>query len=239
MQIQYVTFTGADDKTNIERMIGLSQKFPKIEWAILFSQSKAGVPRYPSWDWVQKLMNTIQGSHVHVNLSAHLCGKWVEDVMKGNFTFINDPMVSKMFGRFQLNMGKDRLQLAVKSETFMSGVKKCPKPVIFGGNYSHIKVDAEFFKTSGLLPLFDASGGRGVLTKDWPKPFEGCFCGYAGGLGPANIVEQLDNIKAAAGDSNIWIDMESRLRNDQDEFDLGYCQKVVESVTEWLNKSDG
>jgi phosphoribosylanthranilate isomerase len=59
----------------------------------------------------------------------------------------------------------------------------------------------------------------------WPK-HPGRPVGYAGGLGP-------DNVEAAVGvigaESTYWIDMESRIRED-DRFSLNLVEKVCVAV---------
>ena len=44
---EFITFTGADDHTDVRDMVALSKLYP-IEWGILFSISRQGTdPRYP------------------------------------------------------------------------------------------------------------------------------------------------------------------------------------------------
>jgi len=84
-----------------------------------------------------------------------------------------------------------------------------------------------------ISPLFDSSGGRGVLS-EWPKipnhNFGPLWCGYAGGLGPNNIVDELFKIEEAVGDAEIWIDMESKIRNSNNELDFDLCEKVLKAI---------
>jgi hypothetical protein len=68
-----------------------------------------------------------------------------------------------------------------------------------------------------------------VLAKEWPKPLEDVLCGYAGGLGPDNIEAQLELISKAVGNREIWVDMETHVRsNDDQRFDLDKVEKVLE-----------
>jgi hypothetical protein len=247
MKLKYVTLTGADNTTSPEKLVELSLKYPFVEWAILFSKSKAGHVRYPTEAWVDEMIS-ITADQTDMNFSAHLCGKWVEDVIAGQLTFLQKKEYNLRFNRLQLNMGKERLQSAIKNKTFIDTVMGADKQVILGGNYNHITVSGAFFDHTGLYPLFDASGGRGVEAKEWPKPLtytdydpsdsskdtqKTLFCGYAGGLGPDNVVAELDRIKAVAGDATIWIDMESRLRTvegGKDIFDLEKCERVLQAA---------
>ena len=240
MKLKYVTLTGADDKTSASRMAALSAKYPYVEWAILFSQAKSGVPRYPSNDWIQKSLPILGGC----NLSAHLCGKWVADVMDGRFTFMDedDGLLSDNFRRFQLNLAGQKLKdvLLWKTKLWDCDLHSHTNQIILGGPYQKtglaLPVDSYFLYE--VVPLFDSSGGRGIMTDTWPAVpvSEGTplFCGYAGGLGPDNLEEQLKKIEDVVGDNTIWIDMESRIRNEQDEFDLALCEKVLEIAKAWV-----
>ena len=238
MQIKFVTLTGADDRTDVAKMVELSKKYPFVEWAILFSQSKGGTSRYPGIDWVEESIPKL----AETNLSAHLCGKWVEDATnRGRITFLYADF-AEHFGRLQLNMSADKLQSVLK---FQTNFWNCSldRPIILGGPYQKynigIPVDKFLNQPHGVFPLFDCSGGRGILAKEWPAPFmtetgRPMLCGYAGGLGPDNIEEQLNKIEDAVGNAEIWIDMEGNLRNKKDEFDLDRCERVLEIAKRWV-----
>ncbi len=243
MKIKYVTLTGADDSISTLELVELSRRFPYVEWAILFSQSKSGVPRYPSLHWVDNLCEVADSN---MNLSAHLCGKWVDDVFKFGFTFLNDDDYRKTFKRIQLNMGRDRLSDALKSENLREAVNSIDQPVIFGGDYSVVAASPLFFIVNNCHVLFDSSGGKGIKSASWPTPYsyQGLhkLCGYAGGLGPDNVEEELEKIaeivdKEAGSDFSIWIDMETKIRSktkSSDVFDLNKCVEVLEKVYKWV-----
>jgi len=83
--------------------------------------------------------------------------------------------------------------------------------------------------------LFDGSGGAGKLPEGgWPSPHEIPFpMGFAGGLGPDNVLDQLGKIHAACEDKRYetWIDMEGRMRSDDGtQLDLSKVRKVLELV---------
>lgn len=262
MKIKYVTLTGADNNTDIDGLMSLSKKYPYVEWGILFSQSKSGVPRYPDDEWVDQLgeaaIKAICEDGATVNLSAHLCGKWVSDAFKGRITFLNREMMDETFDRIQLNCYKEKLKQAYENDLFWEAIDLAEKPVLLGGNYtSDIRemVDGTFLLHRGIYPLFDASGGHGKLPQKWPAPFKAesqeygkpgadIFCGYAGGLGPENVVEEIKLIEEQLGDegisadgmtvdSTIWIDMETKLRS-EDLFDLQKCEAVLKAVEPWV-----
>jgi hypothetical protein len=51
--------------------------------------------------------------------------------------------------------------------------------------------------------------------------------GYAGGLGPETVAKVLPQLTQA---TPFWIDMESKIRNGDDRFDVGLCRRVCEAV---------
>jgi phosphoribosylanthranilate isomerase len=93
--------------------------------------------------------------------------------------------------------------------------------------------------------LFDASKGKGLLASSWSEPYlhhhGAFFCGYAGGLGPQNMAQQLPLIHQAAsahGSSPYWTDMESGLRTDH-QFDLIKAERVLKISADFIAQQIG
>lgn len=235
MKIKYVTLTGADNRTDISEMKRISEDFEYVEWAILFSQSKVGTSRYPTYEWIDKLANYLSSNF---RLSAHLCGIWAKDACKGNLSFLYDEDIADMFSRIQINLSVDDLRKSLQSENNFFDCA-LDRPTILGGSYkkANCEMPIDLFTLNNVYPLFDCSGGRGILPDEWPKiPLneqnKNMFCGYAGGLGPDNLKEELSKIESVVGDAEIWIDMETKLR-DNEVFDLNKCIKVLEIAERW------
>jgi len=201
----FITFTGADDKTDIGGMLDLSRHYP-IEWGILFSPKRQGEdPRYPGEDTVRRIVSAA------VPVAAHLCGRHSGDVMKGNVPLLSQPL--EMFGRIQVNSRKPR------AERIAVFQRKMGIPCI-----AQARGEA-FPEERNINWLFDTSGGRGEAPFVWPA-YPGRMVGYAGGLGPETVLGALEAIDAQG---SYWIDMESGVRTD-DWFDLDLCEKVCRSV---------
>jgi hypothetical protein len=81
--------------------------------------------------------------------------------------------------------------------------------------------------------LFDDSMGLGVSTTNWPSPPSNAALrfGYAGGLSPANLTEQLARMGRTAPGRTVWVDMESSLRSvHKDDSDVFDCNKAMACV---------
>jgi phosphoribosylanthranilate isomerase len=162
-----------------------------------------------------------------MNLSAHLCGKLVDIAISGEIN------VHEKFQRIQLNLTNDKLKKAMASAALSELLLKMKQSVIFGGKHDFCP-----YWDKESHPLFDASGGNGLSPIEWPSPFETksgytLLNGYAGGLGPENVDAELHKLAKINEKSEIWIDMESKLRTDG-KFDLEKCKQVLKSVKAWM-----
>ena len=74
-----VTFTGVDDRTNVNDLVDLTKRFPFVEFGVLISKgytNKGVVNRYPNTTIFKKLKNN------GLNLSCHLCGSVARNIIK-------------------------------------------------------------------------------------------------------------------------------------------------------------
>ena len=273
MKLDRVTITGADNSIAAADLAALSNDFPFVEWGILCSKTQMGGTRFPDRKWLDQLEKVYLYT-AGMNLSCHLCGRWVRDFLKeGDHKFTNEigSTLFHAFQRVQLNFHGQPHQLDL--EKFCNGIDllekygptRQPKQWIFQFD----RVNDDFLKSVldrkiDGVPLFDTSGGIGQLPDSWPLPIGrkkavggdengpdcenpgdpplcvGChptcasyveplYCGYAGGLGPDSLEEQLPKIAEAASEARIWIDMETRVRSDDDQqFDLKKVRRCLE-----------
>lgn len=230
MRLDRVTITGADDSVEPESLLYLSRKFPFVEWGILLARSHEGMPRFPSLPWLWKLMEI---EELRPKLSGHLCGPWVRELCAGDPTFTKErPTIAHGFSRIQLNfhsrthlINKDKFVNALKS---WSRDDHCRYIFQFDGvNDDLINVALE--ERVEAVPLFDTSGGEGIEPPSWPKSVAE-YCGYAGGLHPDRIQSQLSTIAIVAGDSRIWIDVETHVRSEGAKyFDLSKVERFLDN----------
>lgn len=205
---RFITFTGVDDKTDINEMTRLTAEYP-IEWGVLFSVSRQGVdPRYPCYRRLEALTRR------PFILAAHLCGAYADAV---NVDIDVDlPVSLRDFTRVQINH-------AVPNPSMINSFARRHgfSPMQFVAQCR----DDCFPENDGISWLNDASGGRGLSPTKWPE-YPGRLVGYAGGLGPHNVRQEIEAIDA---DGPYWIDMESGVRTNN-VFDLAKCRAVCEEV---------
>jgi hypothetical protein len=203
----FITFTGVDDWTSITEMASLSDQYP-VEWGVLLSATRQGKdPRYPGGDTQSKLLWS------NLRLSAHLCGSYARSIVEtGSIDDMHIPVDLGYFRRIQINHSHPIPKMINK---FHLG----------WGPRCIAQCREEFPKDTSIDWLFDQSGGRGLEPATFP-PYPGRLVGYAGGIGPSNVLDVIDSI-AATGP--YWLDMESHVRIN-DRFSVALCRQVCEFV---------
>lgn len=230
------TVTGADDSVRADDLLSIAERYPFVEYGILLSNKAKGVhcsPRFPSVRWINVTLPKL--SERGVKLSGHICGRWVRDILQGDWSIIRElPEQWYRFGRFQINTYAQHFGFRpnLNWPLYPGG-----REIIWqmDGVNEYLLTDslARAYKTSGL---WDLSHGTGVLPDSWPKS-AGIYCmymGYAGGLGPENVADQLREIENVAGDT-AWIDAETKLRSDNDMvFDFRKVEAFLEAASPWV-----
>jgi len=231
--IKIVTITGADDSVDQSKLFELAELFPFVEFAILIRKD-SNTLRYPSFSWIKKLSEMYESNKI--NLSVHLCGSWVRDICKGNWSILENKEfmeIFQIFQRIQLNFSPyvRNIDRDVFIDSIISKKELENKQIIF--QLKNIN-DELFVKAKennlNVVPLFDISGGNGLLPESWP--FSDEFCGYAGGLNPDNVENQINEIMKVSSD--IWIDVESGIRTDN-IFDLEKVKMFLQRSSPYVN----
>ncbi len=253
-----VSITGADFYVNNLHMGLLTERhYPFVEWGILLAKTRQGKEnRYPPVDWIEDLFHFRKGGNPlsKIRLAGHLCGTWARDFASDGTMFMDDhPDWLGEFERIQLNLSHVVSEINVNLLSL--AVSRHPTIEFI------IQINETIPLWFDMLPsncsfLFDHSGGRGLLPSggwqsqpaprmnliSYPRGMERMArhatpprsnCGYAGGLTPDNLAEQLPLISFACGGAPIWIDAESGLRTD-DVFDLDKATKFLDAAKPYV-----
>jgi len=240
--ITKVTITGADDSIDPIELLKISDRFPFVEWGILISAKKHPT-RFPSTEWLDNLGFEFydcfpqQGYH----FSLHVCGRWVRDFLAtGSDDFIKHlgQDCFDIFERIQLNTHGERHEF---SSRFLDRIyENSDRQFIFQQD----RVNKEILdlvtaaELTNIAALFDLSHGAGLLPAEWPDLIPNIKCGYAGGLSPENLAQQIVMIEQKAGDKEIWIDMESHVRSNMDKvFDLQKVERCLQIAEPFIKPS--
>lgn len=252
MKLDRVTLTGADDSVSVDDILKISREFPFVEWGILVHKAtncghaSDWSPRYPSLNWINELQVK---TDTNVMLSLHVCGSWIRELLVGQ-NCIPASLLSG-FQRIQLNFHAERTTCLPSVFYMALEPISRDRQIIFqidgnGGN-EHMEALWDWCDHSNgyidSVALFDVSCGAGVVPEEWPMPKfmlndqDYDYHGYAGGLGPDNVLDELKRIEQAAGDCRIWIDMETKIRSNFDsQFDLNKCRMVLMQIAPLISR---
>jgi hypothetical protein len=228
-----VSLTGADDEVSPDALFALQQRFPAVEWALLYFPEKEGQPRNPTAAWRSQFLDVCAGAHT----ALHLCGT---QVFRGILSGVIPEEFSR-YGRLQLNINARRQEftdlevLAVYTALLEAGHR-----LILQSHEATEQLIVEFLQglrasqyIERIDVLFDASRGKGQQPEAWPVGHQFpavTRCGYAGGLAPDNVAKNLTKIQEdRAQFGPYWLDMESGVRTDN-LFDLHKVEQVLQSV---------
>ncbi|MCS4089033.1 hypothetical protein [Rhizobium sp. BK176] len=228
--INLCTLTGVDVRTDLGRVIEMAAAYPFLEFGILLSRTPEDKdPRYPQFRQIADMVERLSG---RAKLALHVCGRavgeFVKEPAKGAVYAGQDihDLVAAGIGRVQLNFNFERFGLSV--EEIDKAVRRTSAKVITQHFPANAPVSLGVTAPNHQV-LYDASGGRGVAAAGYDRPFAGKYTGYAGGLGPGNVLSAVAAIQSVIGDDTVWIDMESRIRTDG-YLDLDKCGNVAASI---------
>lgn len=202
-----ITLTGADTQTPIDRLIRLADLGAEI--GVLYTFSPDGRHRYPPLSWIYDAAQALSG-----RAALHICGSRARAAfMRGELY-----LLLKWVARVQVN---GRLTPA-ELQTICDGN---PDKTIITQHTDYNACLLGLSLTNHAL-LVDASGGRAKLPDSWNRPKTDKAVGFAGGLGPSTLRKELPKIAAVASGAS-WVDMEGRLRNADDWFDVSRAMDVL------------
>ena len=241
-----VTVTGADFSVKPSELAEVAAACPWVEFGILWNGSPHPSPRVPPMDWMLELLADAQPKH-NLKLSLHLCGQGCRDFLDGVFLSRPEPLGSR-WKRCQINthgvphtFDPRRLRETVRKITsngqqVIFQYDKVNTDILLSCVGHHVYDDYENGDFS-IASLFDLSHGGGVLPEKWEHPLlkTKIPCGFAGGLSPENVAQQIEKILEAAGDVPFWIDAETGLRTDDlRQFDLAKVVRFLEAAKPYV-----
>lgn len=227
MKITKATITGADNKVEVKTLLDLNERFPFVEWGVLFA-SKLGRERYPDEGWKQTATKTLD------NLSAHLCGKWSRGVLeRKDFDIISQ--LSPSYKRVQLNYNF-KYSKGWNLEALLGyAMIHNERSIILQYNKSNSFILDRYknHMPKNVQLLYDTSGGRGTEIKSIEPPLGISHTGYAGGLNTTNIEQICELITDQKNNSECWIDLESGVRT-EDQFDFNKVLHILRKVEKFI-----
>lgn len=191
-----ITFTGVDNRTDIRCLPA------GAEYAFLYSKRTGGENRYPCRSAIANKLSLLRSTAT----ALHVCGRGAKEQLL-QYRIAD---MTHLVQRIQVNGEVTPHELMDICDLY-SGHE------IITQHVPH-REELLMVDRPNHSIVVDGSGGRGITPETWLRPDTNKRVGFAGGIGPDNILQQLQKITQVARDDD-WIDMETKLRNADDWFD--------------------
>lgn len=236
-----ITITGVDHP-------GIVDHLPSgVEYGVLWTMSdKRGHGRYPSLTDLGHTVDLLR-QRKDVGIALHVCGSGARRLLKNakvkhDRQHIDEVGFMDRFDRIQVNgvLSEDELRFLC--------LLYPDHEIIIQFNEHNQDLNNMRYYCDNVRFLLDDSGGRGETPENWGdilREFHLNSCGFAGGLGPHNLEKELPRIRSVIFDREMnfyksWIDMESKVRNQDDRLSVDKVKEVVRifsSTVDWSNWS--
>lgn len=234
--LKKVSISGADNNVDFYRLIDLTKRYPFVEWGLLYMPDKEGISRYPTPVWrdtfLLNLSRELKGHPIaRQHTAVHLCGNYAHwQLLAGSL-----PAEIRRYGRVQLNANARETYFSPEQirEIYKAALKQFDQVILQSheGTQDLIEVflneiEQKDFKRVHVLN--DQSRGMGIVPDSWYSPYRrfAVFEGFAGGLNPDNLADNLIKLNELGVD--YWIDMETGVRTDN-KFDLDKVEKILQT----------
>lgn len=257
-KVTQVFLNGVDEATDLGRLYTITKKHPYVVWGVLISQNRSSKPeeqRYPSLECIQEIKAFIKETGLKNNFGIHICGsELVNDLFVSAFDVDKTSLQEKYFDYFkyiQINFN------ASKNLLFVDAIKRLNElsdsysrdtaPYIvtqFNDNNKELRSHLTYVMPTRKefnyhRELIDFSGGEGISDpiETLISRYRYCYTkdfGVAGGIGEHNIISTIKDIEAhkppmdTLPPINVWVDMESKIRNNRGWLDLDTCERVLD-----------
>ncbi len=242
MRLVTITCSGANEHTEIEALVSMIRSFRNAELGIQVSNLKGAFATARYW-WLRALYLYLLQNRISIPVALHINSGWVEDFCQGkvapeleNFLFLFGANKRPFIKRVQLNFKIGREKTPDLKILYRSIARFPYQRFIFSYNESNANFIQELYQTDLKFDLlYDNSFGEGILPNTYPAPrFDDVLQGYAGGLSPDNITEELNKIsKVIPCNGDFFIDAEGKLKGDDRHFSLKKCRRFLETASKW------
>ncbi|MBQ4093997.1 MAG: hypothetical protein IJC61_03035 [Oscillospiraceae bacterium] len=241
--LKTVTFTGIDIHTDPAELAAIQRDYPFAEFGMLIAHDWRELP-----EWNEPLSHRFPDPAIlekfeglGLNLSLHVCralsqavvvsGEWddIRALLRGRLHLFRRAQLNNVY---DLRVSPEHWKLCVPEELeqIILQQRSCSKV----GLLSDAIAARVGCNTGSIVTEIDASAGTGVYdaamgTLRLP------YVGYAGGLCPENVVEFVQKLEADENVSDYWIDMETRVR-ENNWFSARLIREVCEKVAPFVGK---
>ena len=227
MPLTRCCFAGVDETTPLVELAVVSDLYPYAEWGFLYSPKHQGMPgRFPSLTRIRRAFAELPP---YVLTALHLGDGAVRELLGG------EPVVRGLLEQAHTRRARVQLDIAAVDAADLGPLAQLmlehPR-VMFVTRHSpgNAAVTRALAAVPNRCVLFEADPD-GRTPAHWAQGLEDMACGYCGSLGPLNLLAQLPLIYEAAGAAEFWIQIDERVRDNDDRFSMSSARRCLAIVS--------
>ena len=235
--IERISFTGVDSKTDMDRLLDIQSRYPKSEFGVFvgsITTDSADNGILPKLSVVRNFGEV--GLKNNTQCTIHLCGNWVRTIMEPlksfglSYGYIIDTCQS--FSRVQIWIPEDE-ELKIKAiERFVENViQGRPQTVVLPHSNTATAIPLQHDRVE-YIHYTRKSLEMATRLLCHPLP---CYT-YAGDLGLQNI-SRIERFAKRYKDFSLWFAMEMYNLRKDDKFDLDIVKQICQRI--FADKENG
>lgn len=239
MKVTRVGCTGFDDTHKFEEVAQFAASSDLVEVGIPVSREKQGRATYPTFKWIQDYLKFVSKNHQDLRHALHVNGDICRDFLNGKLSPELKKLISITYQASETPV-VGRIQMSLDDKPDLEALAKLVEKLsMFRISFPYNSHTASMLTKAADLFMFDilvdSSAGKGLLPDSWPPIiFPDRFQGYAGGLTPENIKDNLNNISLIVpSDTAIGIDVETGIKGSNGHTSLKKVHTFVDNVLDW------
>jgi hypothetical protein len=243
MNLKYITCSDPRESLQINDLIELTKISPKVEIGMQ-SHPSAMMSGLDRNIWFNQFLDWAGKQKTPVNIAMHVNYQWCDKMCTGIIPneiakwmqLRNVHTDAPVIKRWQLNIGDgtnnfDAEKIARLIEMFPEN------DFLFPFNpYVQSKISALYKTNAKFSLMYDSSYGYGICPDRWNPPvYNDRNMGYAGGLSPENVAQNLEKIsQVVPKDYTTWIDAEGKLMKPNSRtWDMKNVTNYVKNALAW------
>lgn len=240
-----VSCCGANELLRVEDVVKFLEKNRNVELGIGVSKERCQYAMN-RFKWILKLQDNLSNENGKSRIAFHVNGEWSHNIVETGtlpkellfILFRNNGIARVQLNVIGSGYSFENLRAAGLAKLILTlKEKKLAKFIIPANPQSMNFIKDLQTYTNDFDVLYDVSFGLGKQANEYLSIFSNNFQGYAGGLSPDNIKQELLKIDEAQKKSvDIWVDAEGRLKcENYNMLDLNKAQKFATNAFEMNN----
>ncbi len=224
--LRYLTLVGACERTDVPRVLSLSRKAgPRIEWAVRLDTRRVdAAPGRPRPEWAAEFAT--ECAREQVPFALHVSVDSAQSLLAGDAALVS---LASRAGRVQLESlpSHEPVSFVRRLRATLGALAQAPVLSVRPSLRYPVLVRT-LGGQAGLQVLLE----RPAQGRSWPalRGLEALKPGFRGGLGPANLEPELEQLAEHTRGEAFWVQLDEQVQGAEGALQLERCEDCLEQL---------